>query len=170
MAKLSEEKELKSITQLFAEAMAAFTRRDFAAARQQFLTIIESHRDSEHYSVLEITGRSEVYLRMSEAQLNPQKIDLKSAEDVLNEGVYQLNAGHVDRALELLGGLVKKNGYDPYVDFLLAVAHKRKGDIAAALEHLARCIGKDPHYKVMAFNEPDFENLHENREFLDLVS
>ena len=55
MAKLSEEKELKNITERFSEAVSAFTRRDFPAARQQFMEIIESFRDSEHYSVLELS-------------------------------------------------------------------------------------------------------------------
>ncbi|HDP93788.1 MAG TPA: hypothetical protein ENN40_00280 [Candidatus Aminicenantes bacterium] len=170
MAKLSEEKELKAITQRFSEAVAAFTRKDFAAARQQFMDIIESFRNSEHYSVLEISGRSNVYLRMVDAQLNPQKIELKTAEDVLNEGVYQLNAGQIDRALELLTGLARNAEKKPYVDFLMAIAYKRKGDLVSTFEHLKSCIEKDEHYKVIAFNEPDFESLLEKREFIDLVS
>jgi tetratricopeptide (TPR) repeat protein len=170
VAKLSEEKELKAITKRFDEAVTAFTRKDFPAARQQFTEIIESFRDSEHYSVLEITGRSNVYLRMVDAQLTPQKIELKSAEDVLNEGVYQLNAGRIDRALELFTELSRKSEKDPYVDFLMAIAYKRNENLASAFEHLKRCIEKDEHYKVIAFNEPDFESLLEKREFIDLVS
>jgi len=170
VAKLSEEKELQTITKRFSDAVSAFTRRDFPAAHQQFTEIVESYKDSEHYSVLEITGRSNVYLRMVDAQLNPQKIELKSAEDLLNEAIYQMNAGQVDRALTLFADLNKKQGKDPYVDYLMAIALHRKGEVEESLALLKQCIDQDAHFKVMAFNEPDFEPLLDNRDFRDLVS
>lgn len=170
LAKLNEEKELKAITKQFSAAVTTFTKKDYSAAREQFAGIVDSFRESEHYSVLEIVGRSNVYLRMVDAQMNPQKIELKTADDMLSESVYQLNSGQVDRALELLAALAKKQGDDAYTDYLMAVAYNRRGDIKESLDHLKRSIGMDPHYKVMAFNEPDFETLLENKDFRDLVS
>lgn len=170
MAKLNEEKELKTITKQFTAAVTTFTKKDYSAAREQFAGIVESFKESEHYSVLEIVGRSNVYLRMVDAQMNPQKIELKTTDDILSESVYQLNSGQADRALELLTALAKKRGEDAYIDYLMAVAYNRRGDIEESLDHLKRSVQKDAHYKVMAFNEPDFETLLENKDFRDLVS
>ena len=170
MTKLSEEKELKTITSLFTKAVKAFTNRKYEDARRDFQQIIESYGGSEHYSVLEISGRSSMYLKMVEAQLNPQKIELKGTEDYLNEGVFQLNAGRMDRAIELFEKVAGTNEKDAYLNFLFALAYSRKKDFEEMMTYLERCIGMDEQYKVIAFNEPDFQDYLEEKSFRELVT
>ena len=166
---LSEEKELEKIVKEFSAAVQMFSKKEYEKAEKAFESISERYKDSESYSVLEVQMRATVYKNICHAQLNPVKIELTGDEDYLNEGIYSLNAGNVDRALELLNHL-EKNGYkDSYVNYLLSIVYLRKVDISSSMEHLKKAVEKDKFYKIIAHNEPDFDSLVENEVFATIV-
>jgi tetratricopeptide (TPR) repeat protein len=166
---LSEEKELAKITKEFASAVQIFSKKDYEKAENAFDSIIERYKDSDFYSVLEIQARSNVYKKICHAQLHPIEIELTIGEDYLNEGIYHLNTGNFDRALELLSHL-EKNGYkDSYVNYLLSIVYLKKEDIDSSLEYLKKAVNKDQYYKIIAHNEPDFDRLFENEEFTAII-
>lgn len=167
--KLKEEKELQAISQDYEKALQAFHKKNFAKAGEAFKAIIEAYRDSEFYSVLEIQTRAKVYMSIAQAQAQPVKLKLESAQDHLWEGVFQLNAGNVDKALEHLLEAEKGNYRDAYLYYLMAAAHLRKEDAASSLRCIEKCLKKDPGYKVIVYNEPDFEPLQQNPDFIKLV-
>ena len=167
--KLNEEKELAKITAQFTEAIMQFSKKEFKKAKDLFKDINDKYGVSEFYSVLEIFARSKVYHTIATAQLNPVKIELKTNEDYLNEGLFQLNAGNLERSLELLNHLKNKKHKNPFVDYLMSLAFIKNEDIEASLKHLQLCIDEDESYKVLVQNESDFDPLFENEEFKSLI-
>ena len=169
MTNLQEEKEFHQIKDAFAEAIDIFNKKDFKAAYEKFERIVEEYKNSEYYNVLEIQARSKVYLNISDSHLNPVEIVLESDEDYLNEGLYHLNSGDLERARELFEHLVKQDKNDPYIYYLHAITLFKLGEKEPSFEYLAKCIERDEHYKIIIHNEPDFEALLEDEQFSDLV-
>lgn len=163
--KLDEEKQLKDIKDEFLEGIKVFRKRDYQDSAKHFNRISEKYKDSEYYSVLEIQARAKVYKNIAHAQLNPFKIELTTDEDYLNEGIFNINAGNLDRSLELFQYLKNKNYSDPYVSYLIALAYAKKDNFEQAMENLKKCIKKDECYKVIAFNEADFSTMFEDETF-----
>lgn len=167
--KLKEEKEMQAITEEYEKALQSFHKKSYSKAGEAFKKIIETYKDSEFYSVLEIQTRAKVYQSMAKAQTHPVNIKLESPQDYVWEGVFQLNAGQVDKALELFIHAEKNNYRDAYLYFLMAVAYLKKEDEAGSLRYVEKCLKKDEQYKIIVYNEPDFEPLLQNQDFLKLV-
>ena len=167
--KLKEEKELQTITGEYEKALQLFHKKSYHKADAAFKQIIETYKDSEFYSVLEIQTRVKVHHAITQAQLHPSTIKLDSSQDYVWEGVYQLNAGNTDKAIELFSHAEKENYKDAYLYYLLAAAYIKKDDAANSLRYVEKCLKKDAFYKVIVYNEPDFEPLLQNQDFLNLV-
>ncbi len=167
--KLKEEKELQAISEEYQKALQIFHHQHLKKAEEAFAAIIEKYNNSEFFSVLEIQTRAKVYLSIIQAQLNPARVNLKDLDDYIWEGTFQLNAGHVDRALELLDHAEEKKHKNAYLFYLLAIAHFKKEDLDHTFHYLGKCVKEDPHYKVIVYNEPDFEPLQQNPDFLKIV-
>jgi len=167
--KLKEEKELQTITAEYEKALQLFHKKNYHKADAAFKQIIDTYKDSEFYSVLEIQTRVKVHHAITQAQLHPATIKLETMQDYVWEGVYQLNAGNSEKALELFNHAEKENQKDAYLYFLMAATYLKKEDTANSLRYVEKCIKKDAAYKVIVYNEPDFEPLLQNQDFLNLV-
>ncbi len=167
--KLKEEKELQAISEEYEKALQLFHKKNFQKAGEAFNKIIEAYKDSEFFSVLEIQTRAKVYMSIAQAQMHPVVIKLEGVQDHVWEGVYQLNAGNVDKALEHFAHAEKNNYRDAYLYYLMAAAYLRKEDTANSLRYVEKCLKKDDGYKIIIYNEPDFEPLQQNPDFLKLV-
>jgi tetratricopeptide (TPR) repeat protein len=167
--KLKEEKEMQAISEEYEKALQIFNKKSYSKAGDAFKKIIETYKNSEFYSVLEIQTRAKMYLSMAQSQTHPVTIKLESAQDYLWEGVYQLNAGNIDTALAHFTHAEKNNFRDAYLYFLMAAAYLRKEDTVNSLHYVGKCLKKDEHYKVLLYNEPDFDSLLQNQDFLKLV-
>jgi len=166
---LQEEKEFHQIKDAFNEAIGVFNKKDYKSAHDLFERIVEEYKDSEYYNVLEIQARSKVYRNITDSLLNPVKIELTNNEEYLNEGLYNLNSGNFNRALELFNYLERQDKNDAYVFYLMAITLFKLGEKEKALETLAKCIGMDKHYKIIVHNEPDFETLLDDEQFIAVV-
>jgi tetratricopeptide (TPR) repeat protein len=165
----NEEKQLKEIVHKFSDAIQKFTKKDYEKAANSFDTIIEKYKESEYYSVLEIQTRAKTYKKICHTQQNPVKIELKSNEDYLHEGIFCLNSGNFERALEHFDHL-EKNGYEEaYINYLKSLMYLKQEDVENAMLYLKKSIGKDEYFKIIAYNEPDFEDLLESEDFLEIV-
>ncbi len=167
--KLKEEKELQTITSEYEKALQLFHKKSFQKADVAFKQVIETYKDSEFYSVLEIQTRAKVHHAISQAQLHPVSVKLETVQDHVWAGVYQLNAGNVDKALEFFNHAEKENHKDAYLYFLMAAAHLKKEDTVNSLRYVEKCLKKDAAFKVIIYNEPDFEPMLQNPDFLKLV-
>lgn len=167
--KLNEEKELARITEEFTKGVTLFTQKEVKKALDVFDQIIEEFKDTEYYSIEEIQTRSKVYKSICESLLNPVEIKLETDEDYLNQGVYHLNAGQYTEAIDMLKTLESRGYSDPYLNYLLAIAHLKKREVSASMSYLRKCVQEDDYYKIVAHNEPDFIPILEHREFLAIV-
>ena len=167
--KLKEEKELQSISEEYEKALQSFHKKNYAKAGEAFARIVETYKNSEFYSVLEIQTRAKVFQSIAHAQTHPVKIKLESAQDHIGEGVFQMNAGEIAKAQEHFAHAEKNNCRDAYLYYLMATASLLQEDTANALRYIEKCLKKDEGYKVIIYNEPDFEPLQQNPDFLKLV-
>jgi tetratricopeptide (TPR) repeat protein len=166
---LKEEKELIKAIERFTAAVKIFQAKECEKAIGAFEDFLKQYEDSEYYSVLEICGRAQVYRNICQSKLNPVKVELESDENYLNEGIFNLNAGHLNRARELLEPLLKKKYREAYVNYLLSLVHLKKREISTAVDYLKKAVQKNDFYRTIAHNEPDFENLFENETFLAII-
>ena len=167
--KLKEEKELQTITGEYEKALHLFHKKSYHKADAAFKQIIETYKDSEFYSVLEIQTRVKVHHAITQSLLHPSTIKLETMQDYVWEGVYQLNAGNADKALELFSHAEKENHKEAYLYYLMAATYLKKEDTVNSLHYVEKCVKKDACYKVIVYNEPDFEPLLQNQDFLNLV-
>ncbi|MCP5105912.1 MAG: tetratricopeptide repeat protein [bacterium] len=167
---LNEEKELAKAVKGFESAIQIFTKRDYKKAEESFAGIIETFADSEYYSVLEVQARAKVYKNICQAQLNPVKVELTTDEDYLTAGVYNMNNGDFDNALEALEHVADDDCKDAYVCYLKSIIYLKKEEVETALEFLEKAVEKDKTYKVIAHNEVDFDEMFDNEEFVAIIS
>ena len=166
---LREEKQLKSITEEFTKGVALFRKREYRQTFEIFNRITEEYKDSQFYSVIEIQNRSKFYRALCHARLNPVKTDGWEDDEYLNDGIFHLNAGNPDTALERFKYLEEKKYSHPTLDYLLSLVHLKKNDNETCLMYLKKAIKSDGFFKVVAYNEPDFEPMFENDEFTGMV-
>jgi len=166
----SEEKQLEDIIQEFSRGVQAFKKRDCQSAVEIFDGIIDQYKDSEYYGVMEVKTRAVVYKNISQSILNPITPDLNNDIDNLNDGLYHLNAGNLDKAQERFNYLAEKKFQDPFLDYLMALMYAKKDDQANCLEHLRVAIEKDEVYKIIAHNDRDFDKMFENEDFVHLIN
>jgi tetratricopeptide (TPR) repeat protein len=166
---LSEDKQLKIISEEFTKGVALFRAREYQQAFKIFNRISEEYKDSQYYSVLEIQSRSKFYQMLCQTRLNPVKTDDWDDEDYLYDGIFHLNAGTPDKALERFKYLEEKKFKNPNLDYLLSLVHLKKGDKQTCLTYLQKAIASDGYFKIIAYNEPDFESIFDHDEFAKLV-
>lgn len=166
---LIEEKELKGIIADFSKAVETFKKRSYPQAQALFDQIVELYKDSHIDKVIQVKTSAMVYRRICEAQINPVKVEFTCDEDYLFDGIYALNAGQLNKALEQFLYLQQKHYPDPYLNYLLAILYIKKRDIDNCLNYLRAAIQKDRSYQIIAHNEMDFDCLAENEAFVSLV-
>ncbi|MCP4150131.1 MAG: hypothetical protein GY757_20455 [bacterium] len=166
---LNEEKLLKEIVNVFTAAVKIFTQKDYQKASKSFESIIVKYKDSPYYSILEIHARAKVYKNVCDSRLNPVKIALENDEDYLMEGIFNLNCGKYDLALEHFTHLEESKYKEAFVAYLKSLTFLKKEEFETSLEFIGKAIELDPYYKVIAHNEPDFDALFENEEFVALI-
>lgn len=166
---LNEEKELKKAIDGLTDAVKIFQKKNFEKAYDAFEKIVDQYKDSEYFSVLEIQAKAKVYKNICYMQLHPYKVECTTEEDFLNEGIFNLNSKNFDKAKELLESLGKKKFQEPYVNYLLSIVYLKQKDIPASLEYLKKAVKKDVSYRIIAHNEPDFDELFDNEEFLSII-
>ncbi len=166
---LSEEKQLKKITEEFTKGVALFRERECQQAFEVFNRIMDEYKDSQYYSVIEIQSRSKFYKMLCDARLNPLKTEDWDNEDYLYDGIFHLNAGNLDKAKERFKYLEEKKYNHPNLDYLLSMVYLKKGDKETCLMYLQKAIKADGVFKIIAYNEPDFEPMFESDEFAGMV-
>lgn len=166
---MKEKEQLKVITAEYTKGMRMFAKKDYAAALKILDEITEKHKDTEFFSVSEIQTRAKVFRNICQSQINHETIEVETDEDYLNQGVFNLNAGNYDRAIELFTELENRKYKDLYLDYLFSIAYLKKDEIETSLQYLKKCIKKDNFFKIIAFNEPDFAQIFDNEEFRSLV-
>ncbi|MFQ6083036.1 MAG: tetratricopeptide repeat protein [Candidatus Aminicenantia bacterium] len=148
----------------YSQAMSFFHKRDFAKAVEYFKKVIEKFSSEK-----EVIDRANLYLSICESYLEEEEPEIKSFEDYYQYGIYHLNLGNYEQAIELLQTASQKNPKEGKVYYALADTYCLMGDNQSALSYLKKAIQQDEFFKILAQNETDFEPLWKDKEFQKLV-
>lgn len=164
-----QKEALVRIEKRYTQAVKDFRSGNFPAAKKVFTSLLKEYSEVRDYFVPAVIAKIRVHLSMIEAKESPQGPPLKTNEDKLNQALYDLNAGSSDSALKMLDGLLSKNYNKAYVHYLMSLAFLKKNDLKSGLDHLGKAIKLDKFYRILAYNESDFEPWSDKKEFLELV-
>lgn len=153
----------------FESAMKAFNRHNFTEAKEAFEQLL-----SRYAGEVEIAARVRTYLQIciqKVSQMTQPKSAPRNIDYLYNQGVFELNRGNTERAIEHFKQALKIQPEAHFVLYSLAAAHARRGELDDALANLRRAIELDKlqRNRLQARRDPDFAVLLENREFQQLV-
>ena len=135
-----------------------------AQAAKDFKKIIDSPPND-----LGLVMRARQYLAATQTE-GDAKPALKTAEDMYNHGVFLMNDGDVEAALEMFASAAEKAPNDERITYVRAISLALSGDEDAALEMLAAAIEMNDVNRVYARNDPDLAALHGNPTFRELTA
>ena len=147
------------------QAMKYFHNGDFEKAKESLSSIGKDYPKER-----ELVDRTNLYLQICENRLNPPKDTLKTGADFFQNGIFLMNQGRYDEAIESLKKAHSKNPKDAKALYTMADASCLKGDLDLCLDFLKQAVGLDPFFAVLAQNEVDFESVREDSRFLEITT
>jgi len=149
----------------FEKALKALGRRHFDRARNQLEALIEAHPEE-----LELLERARAYIAVCDRALEKKPaFRPKTFEDLLHHGVFLHNRGEYAEALKVLRQAAEIHPRNEHVLYCLAATAARAGDAPTALKALRQAVSVAPANRTQARQDPDFDTLREDEEFLAIV-
>lgn len=138
----------------------------FAEARDVFLAL----RDGQPGEP-ELKPRAVAYLQACETRLAVPPPEIPRVPDGLYlQAVLRTNDGRPEEAIPLLERARSQAPKDDRILYLLAVNHFRRAQRERALELLREAIRLRDLNRKLARNDPEFEEIREDRDFLQVVT
>jgi len=147
----------------FTAAARHFHKQNYEKAQELFEKVASSE-------VRELAVRARVHLALCENKLGRQAPAPKSATDFYDLGVAELNARHLERAIEYLNKADKSTPDREHVQYALAAAHALQGSTDIAVAHLKAAIALRPGNRYQARYDEDFQPLATDPRFQRLIS
>lgn len=144
----------------FNKAMQYFHKEDFEKAKQHLEQFVESHSEEK-----ELLDRAKIYLKIIQNREQKDPVSLKSFEDYYQYGIFRLNQGKYEEAIELFEKANKKKPNQGKVYYATADAYCLMGKKEECLKNLKKAVELDEFYGILAQNEPDFDEFEEDEEF-----
>src|SRR5262249_35550120 len=119
----------------------------------------------------EIQERAKVLLHACEKKIQEKgKAVLRSADDHYNVGIAELNRRELQSAIGHLQHALKLMPKGDHILYALATATGLQGDREQALQYLKQSINYRGENRFLAARDADFESLHDDPEFKQLVT
>lgn len=141
---------------MYERGLQALQRRDFAASADALRTVIERYPDER-----ELLERARLYLKVCERELEPKEPAPKTADEWVYAATVALNAGDEANAMLNAQRAVTADARHDHAHYMMAVVSNRRGDTAAALEHLRRAVALNPENRSIARQDPELDTLRE---------
>lgn len=148
----------------FERAHREFARGRFLDARNLFRQLIE-----QHAGVSEVTARARTYLTVAEARLRSEASLPRSAEDLYDRGVIELNRGDYVAAQEMFERALKREPAGAHIHYGLAATRARLGAVELALRALERALELQPSLRIRAQHDADLAALRTDPEYERLI-
>lgn len=148
----------------FEHAVRVFNRRMFEDAKTMF-----EHLLIKFPREVEIAARTQMYLQVCNQKLAHSPSIPRNADDLYDHGVYALNLGDFSQAKNFFEKALRMKPDEPHLLYSLAATHAQTGSHDQALDYLKRTIQLQPRYRTQALNDSDFNELRENKQFLELL-
>jgi tetratricopeptide (TPR) repeat protein len=157
----------------FANAVQAYEAGIKAMHAEEFEKAIRcfEHLVAEHPEEPEIQERAKVLIHASEKKLQEKaRTVFRSSDDHYNVGVADLNRREITSAIQHLEHALKLTPKADHVLYALAAANAIQGNRDHALSHLKQAIHFRAENRFLAARDADFELLHEDPDFKQLVT
>lgn len=145
----------------FEAGVVLFQKQSYEKAREVFDKLSME-------SPPEVSSRAIAYLRMCEQKLAAAE-PVRSPREHYDVGIAQLNARHLDAAIDHLAKAYKAGPLQEHVRYALAAAYALRGNSNAALEHLAAAIELRPANRYLAARDEDFHFVAGDPRFQELI-
>jgi len=149
----------------FERGLKLFYQEKYTEAQARFASVIE-----EYPAERDLVEKSRRFQTGCDRRLQSGTGHLRKPEDLYYGAVLRVNDQEFEEAIQLLQKAQKLAPQDDRVVYLLSSTHARKGDRERALTYLREAIQLKPINRTLAKNDPDFEEIREDRDFLDAVS
>jgi tetratricopeptide (TPR) repeat protein len=149
----------------FEKAMKALGKHDYERAREHFDALLEGFPEER-----DLLERARSYRALCERALEKRPaFRPKTFEEMLHHGVYLHNRGEYEEALKFLRQAAEIHPRNEHVLYCMAATAARAGDSATALKSLRQAVTAGPANRAQARQDPDFDTLREDEEFLSIV-
>ena len=148
----------------YERGIALIQKRDFAGAAEVFTAIVGNFVDER-----EISDRARHYMSICQEKLHPKTPSPSSVADHFHLGVYHLNRADWDSALKEFETALAKDPRSDMVHYGIASAHALSGDKGRAVGALQESIRLNEKNRIYAQNDPDFDRIRDEHEFIELV-
>jgi tetratricopeptide (TPR) repeat protein len=149
----------------FERAVKALGKHDWEKARDQIEALIASYPEER-----ELVERARAYKVVCDRALEKKPAYRpKTFEELLHHGVYLHNRGEYEEALKVLRLAVEMHPKNDHAQYCLAATAARAGDHPSALKALRSAVLAGPANRAQARQDPDFEALRGDEEFLSIV-
>jgi outer membrane protein assembly factor BamD (BamD/ComL family) len=159
-------RQFASAVQAYESAIKLMHAEQFAKAIRGFETVITDHPEEP-----EIQGRAKILLHACEKKVQDKgRTILRSADDHYNVGIADLNRRELGSAIDHLQHALKLAPKADHVLYALATANALQGNRDQALQFLKQSIHYRSENRFLAARDSDFESLHEDELFNQLVT
>lgn len=117
----------------------------------------------------ELAERATVHLSACNSRLDHQAGKPQTAEECYHHAIVKLNVAQYQEAEELLARALRGGAKGAHVSYALACLRAQTQDHEAALVHLKEAIRLDPHCRMLARQDRDFEPLMEDPRFTEIL-
>jgi tetratricopeptide (TPR) repeat protein len=149
----------------YESALGFLHKRQYSDAAKHFEAILAAYPQER-----EIADRCRIYIDVCRRNETEKVHPLKHQDDYFYQGILESNRQHYDEALKHLDRALKMGPKDDRVVYLVASTLALKGEKDQALTSLREAIELNSVNRIHAQQDPDFDLLREEGDFLDLVS
>jgi tetratricopeptide (TPR) repeat protein len=155
-----------SAVQAYENGIKLMHGEEFQKAIKCFEALIAEHPEEP-----EIQERAKVLVHACEKKIHEKdRTVLRSADDHYNVGIADLNRRALDSAVQHLQQALKLMPKADHILYALAAANAVQGTRDQALQYLKQAIQQRPENRFQALRDSDFESLHEDADFRQLVT
>ena len=163
----TKEREARSkrALKIYASGVTAVQKRKFSAAAKALEEILDDYPEER-----ELQERAKLYLSVCDRELHPTVAEPTTLDERVYAATVAINSGSSSAAIDHLNAVADEKPADANVQYMLSVAHALADDADLAITHLERAIRLNPDNRLLARQEPDFENIRDNDHFCDLTA
>ena len=155
----------KRALMIYEAGVTGVQKRKFSIAAKALKEVLDEYPEER-----ELKERAKLYLAVCERELKPLVSEPTSLDERIYAATVSLNSGAVKTAIEHLNAVASEKPSDANVHYMLAVAHALSSDTDMSVTHLERAITLNPDNRLLARQEPDFENIRQTDRFGDLTA
>ncbi len=150
----------------FEHAVRVFNRRRFEDAKVMFENLLVKYPGE-----VEIVARAQMYIQVCNQKLTTEHRPTtpRNADELYDRGVFALNIGDFTQARTFFEKALRLRPDEPHLLYSLAATLAQTGSHEQALDYLKRSIQIQPRFRSQAYNDSDFSELRNNKQFLELI-